>query len=249
MILGKVAPTVHFVRHAQGYHNLSIGNQSMHDPSLTPLGEAQCYQLCQDFPYHGSVDLLVASPLRRTLYTMLLGFQPEVKRGLTIIALPEAQELADLPCDTGSNVQLLREEFHDQAIDFSLVEEGWNSKEGKWAADAEFVEKRAREVRQWLKARPEKDIVLVTHGGFLHFLTEDWSDSTLLHGSGWANTEFRSYNFTLESGDNASIVETAASRQRRRGSETPLSQTEQRELKAAKQNLWDERGYFLQSKV
>ena len=137
----------------------------MHDPSLTPLGEAQCYQLCQDFPYHSSIDLLVASPLRRTLYTTLLGFQPELKRGLTIIALPEAQELADLPCDTGSAVKILEEEFRDHAIDFSLVEEEWTSNTGKWAADAEIVEKRAREVRQWLKARPEKDIVLVTHGG------------------------------------------------------------------------------------
>ncbi|MCJ1317244.1 hypothetical protein MMC15_002567 [Xylographa vitiligo] len=221
-----------FLLTQQGYHNLCIGNQSLHDPSLTPLGEAQCYQLCQDFPYHSSIDLLVASPLRRTLYTTLLGFQPELKRGLTIIALPEAQELADLPCDTGSAVKILEEEFRDHAIDFSLVEEEWTSNTGKWAADAEIVEKRAREVRQWLKARPEKDIVLVTHGG-----------------TGWANTEFRSYIFANESGDNATIVETVASRQRRKGSETPLSQTEQRELKAAKQNLWDERGYFLQSKV
>ena len=60
---------------------------------------------------------------------------------------------------------MLEEEFRDQAIDFSLVGGDWTSKKGKWAADAESVEKRAREVRQWLKARPEKDVVLVTHGG------------------------------------------------------------------------------------
>ena len=137
----------------------------MHDPSLTPLGEAQCYQLSQDFPYHSSVDLLVASPLRRTLYTTLLGFQSELNRGLRVIALAEAQELADLPCDTGSDVKILEEEFRNHAIDFSLVDDDWTSNENKWAADAEIVEKRAREVRQWLKARPEKDIVLVTHGG------------------------------------------------------------------------------------
>ena len=53
-----MAPIVHCVRHAQGYHNLSVANHSMPDPSLTPLGEEQCRQLRKDFPYHSSVQLL-----------------------------------------------------------------------------------------------------------------------------------------------------------------------------------------------
>ena len=155
----------------------------MHDPSLTPLGEEQCRKLCQDFPYHGDVDLVVASPLRRTIYTALIGFEPEFLRGLTLLTLPEAQEIADLPCDTGSDVKLLEQEFRNEPVDFSLVNEGWTSKRGKWAAYSWIVEKRAQEVRQWLKARPEKNIVLVTHGGFLHYLTEDWADSGKFNGS------------------------------------------------------------------
>ena len=121
----------------------------------------------------------MSSPMRRTLYTTLLGFEPEIKKGLKVIALPELQETADEPCDTGSNIELLQKEMEGKPVDLSLVINGWNSNEGKWAADAHSIEARAREVRQWLKARPEKVIVVITHGGFLHYLTEDWSGTRL----------------------------------------------------------------------
>lgn len=54
---------------------------------------------------------------------------------------------------------------------------------GKWAPTSEAINKRARELRRWLKARPEKEIVLVTHGGFLHYFTEDWEDSSVYQGA------------------------------------------------------------------
>ncbi|KAL9060637.1 MAG: hypothetical protein Q9162_000588 [Coniocarpon cinnabarinum] len=49
-------------------------------------------------------------------------------------------------------------------------------------------------------------------------------------GTGWMNTEFRTYNFDPKSGQNASLVETEDSRLRRRGTEKPLSEAEQRNL-------------------
>lgn len=158
-----------------GYHNLSAANHSMPDPSLTPFGEGQCQQLAQKFPFHNSIELLVASPLRRTIYTTLLGFKPEIDRGMTVIALPEVQETADVPCDTGSDIAVLKEEMKGKPVDLSRVMEGWNSKAGRWAPTSGALETRAREARQWLKARPEKEIVLMTHGGLLHYLTEDWT--------------------------------------------------------------------------
>lgn len=96
----KMAPIIHCVRHAQGYHNLNVANHSMHDPLLTPYGEEQCRELAKNFPYHASVDLVVASPLKRTIYTALLGFGEDLKRGgLKVIGLPELQETSDLPCE------------------------------------------------------------------------------------------------------------------------------------------------------
>lgn len=159
-----------------------MANHKLQDPDLTPFGEEQCHHLAEHFPYHKSVELLVASPLRRTIYTTLLGFEPEIKRGFKIITLPEVQETSDNPCDTGSDVEKLKKEMVDKPVDLSLVTEGWNSKQGKWAEDAKAVDARAKEARIWLKARPEKEIVLVTHGGFLHYFTEDWGDSAIYEG-------------------------------------------------------------------
>lgn len=105
---------------------------------------------------------------------------------MKVIALPETQETADVPCDTGSDLSVLKKEMEGKPVDLSLVMEGWNSKTGRWAPTSDAIEIRAREARQWLKARPEEEIVLVTHGGFLHYLTEEWTDYNKVMGrSSW----------------------------------------------------------------
>lgn len=53
---------------------------------------------------------------------------------------------------------------------------------GRYAPTNEAIKNRAREARRWLKERPEKEIVVVTHGGFLHYFTEDWEDSSHYQG-------------------------------------------------------------------
>lgn len=155
----------------------------MHDPLLTPLGERQSHQLRNSFPIHESIDLLVSSPLRRTMHTTLLGFKPVTERGLKVIAIPELQEVGDFPCDTGSDVQVLKKELEGKPVDLSLVPDNWNSKKGEWGSTDDLVKKRVSKVRQWLKARPEKNIVVVTHGGLVHYLTEDWTESDKFAGA------------------------------------------------------------------
>ena len=54
---------------------------------------------------------------------------------------------------------------------------------GRYAPTNDAVQARARATRRWLKARPEKEIVIVTHGTFLHYLTEDWEDCSKGYGS------------------------------------------------------------------
>lgn len=161
----SMAPIIHCVRHAQGYHNLSTANHSIHDPLLTPLGEEQCRLLQIDFPYHDKIDLIVASPIKRTIYTALLSFEDTIKRkNLKVVGLPELQETSDLPCDTPSSPEEVAREFEGKPVDLSLVTPGYESKRGKWAPTAKAIEARAREARQWLLQRPEKEIVVVTHG-------------------------------------------------------------------------------------
>ncbi|KAK8235011.1 histidine phosphatase superfamily [Phyllosticta capitalensis] len=216
-----MAPTIHCVRHAQGFHNLTPDNHSMPDPLLTDLGKQQCFNLRDSFPYHSRVSHVIASPIKRTVYTALLGFSPVIEqKKLKVIALPELQETSDLPCDTGSDPSEVAREFAGQPVDLSRVEEGWNSKNGRWAPEDEAIAARARDARLFLrdlvqKSKDDEDIVVVTHGGYLHYLTGDWSDYDKFCGTGWQNTEWRSYTIDASSSDDASLVETTESLSRR----------------------------------
>ncbi|RAK97678.1 uncharacterized protein BO80DRAFT_427952 [Aspergillus ibericus CBS 121593] len=256
----KMPPIIHCVRHAQGVHNLNVANHVIHDPLLTDLGNEQCRTLRDNFPRHAQVDLVTASPLRRTIYTALQSFEPvfQAHPDMKLIALPDVQETSDVACDTGSDPDVLRKEMEEKnaPIDLGLVHEGWNNKQDKYAPTHKAIKERARAARRWLKARPEKEIVVVTHGGFLHYFTEDWEDSSQYQGTGWVNTEYRTYEFTKEvhtddlegyelDGDNASLVETLESRQRR-GKSGPTSDREQQKTlyKLGTQG-WDDQGLQL----
>ncbi len=179
----------------------------MHDPLLTPFGEEQCITLRGTFPYHDKICLMISSPLCRTIHTAVLSFTPALSNGHchpNIIALPELQETSDFACDTGSDPDKLRKEMREKHIpvDLSLVKSGWNVKtlDNKWAPTPEALTKRAREARMHIRDRvlelqrggeQDPELVVVTHGGFLHYFTEDWEDS------GTYNGEFQDFSASI----------------------------------------------------
>ena len=225
----------------------------MHDPSLTPHGESQCSQLFSSFAYPASSSstLVIASPLHRTIATALLSFPALISEKNPLIAFPLIQETSDLPCDTGSELEVLKSEYGDNLkVDLSLVHPGWNDKSGTYAPTALAIEARARRARQWLKARKEDDIIVVTHGGLLHYLTEDWVGSARLDGTGWENCESRTYRFVPASKEqegaqdnNAGIRETDESRRRRKGTEKPLTKEEKAQLRETARRDWEAQGF------
>ena len=152
---------------------------------LTGYGEQQCAHLARTFPYIAQVDQIVASPLKRTIYTALKSFPDAIaKRNLQVVTFPELQETSDLPCDTGSPIEELKREFADQPVSFDYIQRqpDWYSKKGKWAAEAHAIEERCRVVRLWLREQLHQHIVVITHGGLLHFLTEDWQGMDKMQG-------------------------------------------------------------------
>ena len=168
------------------------------DPGLTPNGESQCAALSSKFPFHSHVSQVFASPLQRTVATAYLSFQPSFQNGHCvphILALPEAQETSEYPCDTGSEPADLRRICDEAgwAVDLSPLRKGWNDKSwnGRWAPTARAIKARARDARRTIRekvAQMQKrgiespQVVLVSHGGFLHYFTEDWEDSNVFHG-------------------------------------------------------------------
>lgn len=262
-------PRIHLVRHAQGFHNLGSEFHSLQDPRLTPLGESQCAAL-QDThfppPTQQNISLVTASPLSRTLHTAHLTFSPALSNGKChphILAIPDAQETSDYPCDTGSDLEVLRGICAEQGwkADLSLISDDWNVKTltNRYSPASEAIQARARDTRLLLREKAgelasagdqDVEIVLVAHGGYLHYLTDDWEDANKLAGTGWENTEFRTYVF--ESGpddDDAYLVETPDSRARR-GKEHPMhARDRQRDLFADTMQGWEDQGLQNPSKL
>ncbi|KAF2186202.1 phosphoglycerate mutase-like protein [Zopfia rhizophila CBS 207.26] len=179
-------PVLYLVRHAEGEHNV---NRAVHirDATLTRNGKNQCRELEKMFPFHDSITLVLSSPLRRAIQTTVLAFAPTLARKeVPYLVLPMAQETSVLTCDIGHSKQELcqripemfageRLEFDLEKINLEMVEEGWNSKSGYWAPEQQALTKRASDLRSWLFRRTEEHILMVTHGAFLHYLTEDWT--------------------------------------------------------------------------
>ncbi|KAG0144010.1 hypothetical protein CROQUDRAFT_660547 [Cronartium quercuum f. sp. fusiforme G11] len=196
-----MSPKVHLIRHAQAHHNVDFDNHSFPDAALTLTGKEQCNELNARTitNIQASAQLLVSSPLRRTLQTTLLGFPHLIKRlggPNAIIALPQLQENGSSPADTGSSRAELEKQEEFEGIDFSLLEDEWNSKSGVWSPSETSLRKRAGWTRQWLAERPEEEIVIVSHGGALRYLTEDYASH-----QPWGNTECRTYTLSEEMSD------------------------------------------------
>jgi broad specificity phosphatase PhoE len=174
---------IHLIRHGQGQHQLppTSKNQYLPDPILTEEGIAACKAFRKNYP--ASIlnpDLICASPLRRTIQTAKYCFSDRFesstdKNKEQILLLPYAQEATDLPSDTGSEQAVLEGEFGD-LVNFEILvgeegEKGWRSSQGIYAPSKEALRARAKGLREWLAGRSERDIVVVGHGQFWHWVT------------------------------------------------------------------------------
>nr|KYP48485.1 hypothetical protein KK1_029863 [Cajanus cajan] len=194
--------TVHLVRHGQGIHNVegdknynAYMNPEYFDAHLTPLGWQQVDNLRKHVHDSGlmkRIDLVIASPLLRTLQTAVGVFGGEDYTDRTdVLPLMVANAgnsnraaISSLNCPPIVSVELCREhlgvhpcdkrrsiseyQFLFPAIDFSMA----NSNEDTWwKADVretkEELAARGLKFMNWLGTRKEKEIAIVTHRAFL----------------------------------------------------------------------------------
>ena len=181
-----------------------------------------------------------------------------------ILAMPDLQEISSYPCDCGSSPSVLSNTITTNSwpVNTSLIHEGWNHKSltNRWSPKLKHINCRARAARRLLKReakrlRDEKglaepEIVVVSHGGLLHFLTADWEDASTTMGTGWRNCEIRSFTFLdetpndKEEEDEAYLIETDESR-RSRGKTTSAhvpGGTEQENLFWETMTAWQAQG-------
>ncbi|THG94760.1 hypothetical protein EW026_g6773 [Hermanssonia centrifuga] len=189
---------IYLTRHAQAEHNVEC-DYSIPDAPLTALGRQQSAELYESTKgtIQMTADLLVSSALRRPLSTMIIGYADLIKKleaeGKKVIVLPQLQECNDLPCDTGSPREVLEADPEYADLDFSELTPDWTSKQGFYACTVSALQARARWNRNWLRSRPERDIVVVAHGDCLRYITEGINS-----GSAWANAEVREFTFQVD---------------------------------------------------
>ncbi|PWN53154.1 phosphoglycerate mutase-like protein [Violaceomyces palustris] len=186
-----MAPTsrIYFTRHSQAEHNVA-DDYSIPDAPLTELGKRQSANLPNlTTELQEKVEVILSSGLKRTLQSTAIGYAPAIKRlGIeNVVVLPQLQECNAFPCDTGSAREVLEADPELKGFDLSLLTPDWTSKKGFYAADPESLSARARWVRQYIRSRPEKEIVVMAHGDVLRRITGE-------HYM-WKNAEVRLFQF------------------------------------------------------
>ena len=228
-----MAPIIHLVRHAEGHHNVEENGEKIHDPFLTDKGKQQCQQLCDEFPHQkevrnnerfdsedpltqNQIELLMASPLVRTIQTCQIGFEPAVKAGHKIILMPLAQENSDEPMDTGSGEKTITDIFGDLVDTHRLrMFPQWYTNDGEFSTDSNSLIERARKLRLALRERQEKHIAIVSHGTFAHYIVGNVDDEGGQDTRMWANAEYRSFEFVYPDDEEAMLQELDESKGRR----------------------------------
>jgi broad specificity phosphatase PhoE len=216
--------TVHFVRHGQGFHNLladmatSLGTKwtqfsispenpyvrpELLDAPLTEIGRQQAYQLqstIAPFP----VELVICSPMCRTIQTALMAFAPLVGTVPFMAHEMVREETGVHLCDHRRSVAQQQAEFPH--IQFDLLESDedplfqHDQRETKMQ-----VAHRIYTFMEWLSQRSEEHIAITSHSGWLltlfNAVIDQECDSTLK--TWWRTGEMRSVRLEFRSNSEA----------------------------------------------
>lgn len=171
----KLPQSIAFIRHGQAKHNVSWKALNEKDPELTKHGIKQTQDLkamiLNEFPnYFEDVELIIVSPLNRTIQTLNILIDNKWKQYKDkIILQPLSAERGNKLCDIGNNKRDLLLQFPD----LELIQ-SWSDLKQEWWIYPEQVdsfEKRIINFKSWIQLRPERNILVVSHCGVIQSLT------------------------------------------------------------------------------
>jgi broad specificity phosphatase PhoE len=163
--------TLYWIRHGESLSNISEYNYSIIDPGLTSNGITQCKTLKTYIDSNkiiDDIDLIVVSPLNRTLETCANIIESKRNLDIEIISLDEIREHINQPCHKRKSMKEKKKKYKFVNFkkildkDEDLIYKKFNGQEPKTNVIA-----RCEWFVSWLKKRKEKNIMIITHGNFL----------------------------------------------------------------------------------
>ena len=162
---------IHFVRHCESEHIVARDAGSpthylIQDAVLSSAGERHAETLRRDKALcNEPPELVVASPLRRTMQTAMLAFG---SAGTPCVLRAELQETGLTPCDSAQpelgEALLVSHGWLSLLDEYRHLPKDWSIKGSQWRAS---VGERFSTVLCWIEARPERTIAVVSHHDFL----------------------------------------------------------------------------------
>jgi len=172
---GPQAKVVHIVRHGEAEHNVSEACFEKRNTQLTARGKRQARSLRRTLQKL-KPEAVITSPILRAMQTA----RAMTPRTPTVV-VPDARErilckshLCDLPVDP----KRYRQSKQFGGMDWSLARGVGTCKYQQEIVDADLaswanIKRRGRELTRYLLRRPEANLAVVSHGGFLMRLTGD----------------------------------------------------------------------------
>jgi len=165
--------TLYCIRHGEALHNelykikgsQVFYNKDYIDTVLTPKGETQSLDLGKYWLNKNEIELVIVSPLKRTLQTAYNIFKD---KDIPIISLEFTREypMGLHTCNKRSNLEELKILY--PTIDFSTIFENkdmlWNNKREETIGELNL---RIGELYYYINNRPEKKIAFVNHSSFI----------------------------------------------------------------------------------
>ena len=210
---------VHLMRHGEGEHNAACDAKSSEDfyeseeyadAPLTQAGEQQARDAAKGLK-GAAVQLVVASPLTRTLQTVshileALGWedaavQPKL---VALEACREGMTYGVHPCNRRRPISVVRQEFPD--FDFSEIADDPDVIWDPAAAESDdALDARVTAFLEWLAEREEEVVLVSTHCVFLHALLSRHVDVERADCSDpwFGRGELRTFKMFFEAGSGA----------------------------------------------
>lgn len=120
-----------FIRHGQGEHTLDVPKSlQIEDPALTSTGVEQAMLLRNQFPLTDE-DVIIISPLRRTLETVFIWSENKnVRKIVSPLVSPRIfpihSSMKTLPCDKIMDLEIIEQDYPTFEVDSKAPIELWS---------------------------------------------------------------------------------------------------------------------------